>query len=234
MPTPTSAPVLARRLFPAALMACALGASMCAGCSSAVDAPEPAAPPAHRGPDTQLPSPHDRPASSASVSVSDDEVRRDVIELLTLMSRRLELMHDVARWKWNAQRPVEDAERETALLARLERAAAKRGIERSFARRFFLDQIEAAKQIQQTAFEHWRAEGIVTHDVVRDLASDLRPEIDRVSDSLLDSLARLEPARQDRLVAPVAQSLAASNLAGPEITDEVRTTALHSLTAAGD
>jgi len=37
-------------------------------------------------------------------------------KLLTLMNRRLELMHDVGRWKWNEQKAVSDPQREAELL----------------------------------------------------------------------------------------------------------------------
>src|SRR5262245_30959983 len=36
--------------------------------------------------------------------------------LLGLMQQRLTLMHEVARWKWNAGQPVTDAEREREVL----------------------------------------------------------------------------------------------------------------------
>jgi len=49
--------------------------------------------------------------------------------LLGLMQQRLTLMHEVARWKWNAGQPVTDAERERELLQSVVECGRGKGVE---------------------------------------------------------------------------------------------------------
>ncbi|MFO0845529.1 MAG: gamma subclass chorismate mutase AroQ [Gemmataceae bacterium] len=113
-------------------------------------------------------------------------------KLLGLMNERLGLMHDVARWKWNERRPIDDPERERALLDEVARRGEERGLDPGFVRAFFADQIEAAKEVQHAAFDRWAGERRGRFDRVRDLA-DLRKEIDRINGELLAALAEVAP-----------------------------------------
>jgi chorismate mutase-like protein len=104
---------------------------------------------------------------------------------------RLELMHDVARWKWTARKPIDDPEREAALLARIVVQATNRGIDAEVARRFFEDQFAAAKIIQRADFDQWTQEKHGPFDNVPDLATVQRPRIDAATEELLEALAAL-------------------------------------------
>src|SRR5262245_12059859 len=48
--------------------------------------------------------------------------------LLGLMQQRLTLMHEVARWKWNAGQPVRDAEREREVLHSVVEGGRRKGL----------------------------------------------------------------------------------------------------------
>ena len=65
------------------------------------------------------------------------------------MQRRLTLMHEVARWKWNAGQPVRDAEREREVLHSVVEGGRGKGLDPELVRSFFAAQLEAARLVQQ-------------------------------------------------------------------------------------
>src|SRR4051794_39872895 len=52
-----------------------------------------------------------------------------VVHLLDLMSQRLLLMHEVARWKWNTGKPIADPAREQAFLEQVAQNGRKYDLE---------------------------------------------------------------------------------------------------------
>jgi chorismate mutase len=114
--------------------------------------------------------------------------------LIALSSQRLALAEPVARWKWARHESITDEPREAALLARIAVRAKAAGIDPAFAQAFFRDQIEASKDVQNALFDNWR-KSRPPEGTPPDLARDTRPQLDRVTDSLLGALARVEPLR---------------------------------------
>ncbi|WP_027803944.1 chorismate mutase [Paraburkholderia dilworthii] len=128
--------------------------------------------------------------------------------LIALASQRLALAEPVARWKWANHQVITDTPREQALLADVERRAAAANVDPAFARAFFQDQIDASKDVQNALFASWRATQ-PPREPAPDLAASTRPQLDRLTQSLVAGLARVQPLR----AAPdcptrVAQSLA--------------------------
>ena len=58
-------------------------------------------------------------------------------ELMGLMRRRLLLMHDVARAKWNAKKPIADVGREKIMLRELAEKGRAMGLEPEFTSEYF-------------------------------------------------------------------------------------------------
>jgi chorismate mutase len=114
--------------------------------------------------------------------------------LIALSSQRLALAEPVARWKWANHESITDEPREAALLACIDVRAKAAGIDPAFARDFFRDQIEASKDVQNALFNNWRKSG-PPEGTPPNLARDTRPQLDRVTNSLLSALARVEPLR---------------------------------------
>ncbi|SAL25850.1 chorismate mutase [Caballeronia terrestris] len=114
--------------------------------------------------------------------------------LVALTSQRLALAEPVARWKWAHHEPITDEPREAALLASVEKKAEAAGVDPAFARRFFRDQIEASKEVQNALFANWRA-ARPPEGSPPDLTADTRPKLDRLTQSLIAALARVEPSR---------------------------------------
>jgi len=152
--------------------------------------------------------------------------------MLHLIGQRLALMHDVARWKWNHDRPIHDPAREALLLDGLVERGAKHDLEPELVRAFFTAQMEASKQIQEADFRQWKAEQRERFDSVPDLSTELRPRIDQLSESLLTSLASLAPSRGSRELRPVLERLAPEFIARDAIDPEVFQQAIAPLTGA--
>jgi chorismate mutase len=169
----------------------------------------------------------------APAEVPAEATERTFDNLLGLMRQRLEVMHEVARYKWAKKAPVEDPVREAALLTDVARRAADHGLDPEFARAFFRGQIEAAKAVQRADFSRWEAVPGGAAGEAPDLAGALRPRIDALNRDLLAELARVSP----RLHGSSAASLrgrAEQLLVGEGIGGGVRETAITPLIEASE
>jgi chorismate mutase-like protein len=171
-------------------------------------------------------SPGCRPAATSLPSPSPEAVAATE-ELLALIARRLGLMHDVARWKWNAHAAIADPAREEAFLKRIAADAPKHGLDAERTVAFFAAQIEAARQIQEADFRAWKAAGHGPFSDVPDLKETIRPQIDRLGKEMLAALARVH--KTGSLPDADLRRRAESLVVGDAITPEVRATALRPL-----
>ncbi|TKC91583.1 chorismate mutase [Trinickia terrae] len=114
--------------------------------------------------------------------------------IVALASQRLELAEPVARWKWANHKPITDAPREAALLADVEKSASAAGVDPAFARAFFQDQIDASKQVQNALFDAWQKTR-PPEGAPPDLATSTRPQLDRITQSMIAGLARVQGMR---------------------------------------
>ncbi|WP_310697616.1 chorismate mutase, partial [Burkholderia multivorans] len=130
--------------------------------------------------------------SSSPVRADGDDTA--LTNLVALASQRLALAEPVARWKWANRQPIEDRPREAALLAAVEQRAAQAGLDPSFARTFFEDQIAASKEVQNALFATWRATR-PPEGTPPDLATSTRPALDRLTQKMLAGLAQVAPLR---------------------------------------
>ncbi|AYY58355.1 chorismate mutase [Burkholderia multivorans] len=144
--------------------------------------------------------------SSSPVRADGDDTA--LTNLVALASQRLALAEPVARWKWANRQPIEDRPREAALLAAVEQRAAQAGLDASFARTFFEDQIAASKAVQNALFATWRATQ-PPEGTPPDLATSTRPALDRLTQKMLAGLAQVAPLRE----APDCQARLARSIA---------------------
>ncbi len=178
---------------------------------------------------TQPPTAEQTPTARQRPTPADVEAVVD--ELLDLMGQRLLLMHDVARWKWNAGKPITDERRERELLSDLEQRGLALGLDRPTTRAFMAAQIEAGKLMQEADFKRWREQEQGQFADVRDLAIDLRPAIDRLSAEMLARLAQLAPLIDQDDARATMRDRADRILQGEGIDETVRAAALRSLVA---
>ncbi|MGE0606438.1 MAG: gamma subclass chorismate mutase AroQ [Pirellulales bacterium] len=141
------------------------------------------------------------PAAVVRAATNDAAVAR-AEQLVELMQARLLLMHDVARWKWNAGRPIEDLPREAELLDRMAQLTGERWqIPDQETRPFFQAQMDAGKLVQQAYFAEWEAHDIRPQfDNVPDLATEIRPRLDQISKQMLAAWHELRPDLKDQNV----------------------------------
>ncbi|VVE50806.1 gamma subclass chorismate mutase AroQ [Pandoraea terrigena] len=123
------------------------------------------------------------PKPPAVVDPVLDPLMRGILE-------RLAISEAVARTKYSSGKPVQDTPREQALLDSMGDRAAQYGLTPAQARTFFRLQIEAGKLVQTALLARWKREGGAPGEPV-DLATRLRPALDRLGASLMHDLGRL-------------------------------------------
>lgn len=120
----------------------------------------------------------DRPTTTASEA-----------SLAAQMVERLSVMIDVALYKYHHEVAIEAPDRERELLERLEAQGTERGIPPTVVRDFFRAQMEAAKIVQREKLRLWASgEEEAPQGGIPDLAKEVRPVLDRLSESMLNAL----------------------------------------------
>lgn len=108
--------------------------------------------------------------------------------IVTASASRLELMPEVAYTKYRLNLPIEDPVREKQAESAFVDGATARGIDAELARNVIRDQMVASKMVQYDLMSRWK----VSPPPVRpykDLAKELRPEIDQATQRLTAGLA---------------------------------------------
>ncbi|MBD2471518.1 gamma subclass chorismate mutase AroQ [Nostoc sp. FACHB-145] len=124
-----------------------------------------------------------------SITSAEQQLRVD--KLLKLIQQRLLIAHDVARWKWNHKRPIEDRKREQELLLKVRQQATIYSLDPNMVATFFQAQIEAGKLIQAVDFQTWKKQGIKSFPHVPDLNQILRPSLGKLNTEFLFALTEL-------------------------------------------
>jgi chorismate mutase len=109
--------------------------------------------------------------------------------LVETSARRLVLAKQVALAKWDSQAPVEDTAREAEIIAAVIKDGESRGLDRTSISHFFSAQIEANKLVQYVLLADWRRAGAVPAHRPINLATTIRPELDRLQKELVRELA---------------------------------------------
>lgn len=112
------------------------------------------------------------------------------VELFELINQRLALMTKVADYKYTKKLPVEDLAREKKVLASARHNAALVGLDPDSVQDFFISQITAAKNIQRNHLLLLEGSSAPTASTAV-LESEIRPELLRLGNAKVSSLARL-------------------------------------------
>ena len=126
------------------------------------------------------------PVSAASSPANTPEFKH----LLRLVDQRLQLMQDVAAYKYANHIAIENKQREKVVLASAIASAQKLQLDPATLEPFFRLQIEMAKKIQKGWIENWQAEGIVParKNNAADLKNEIRPALIILGDQLVEQL----------------------------------------------
>jgi chorismate mutase len=149
-----------------------------------------------------------------------------VDQLLRLMQQRLLIAHEVARWKWNQQRPIEDQQREHELIVQVRQQAERYELPPDTVTAFFQGQIQAGKLIQTADFHHWQHLGIQFFPKVSDLNQTLRPSLDKLNTEFLANLAQLNPILGCPNIQEMIKSRSEVILLGDGVNRTVQNTAI--------
>jgi chorismate mutase len=159
-------------------------------------------------------------AGATAVSAIQGQQQAD--QLVELIGRRLELMQPVARWKWQNDQPLEDPDREAALIESLTAKARERGLNTAVVRAFFEAQFDAAKQVQRFWWERCKSGELASDGPVPDLRTDLRPRLSALSEELLDVLADSASFAHDPGWQQAVRHGAQTKLTAEYVTDALR------------
>ncbi|MEZ0154487.1 MAG: gamma subclass chorismate mutase AroQ [Candidatus Reddybacter sp.] len=126
------------------------------------------------------------PIHAANLPANTPEFER----LLTLIDQRLQLMRDVAAYKYANHIAIENKPREKVVLASAVASARKHQLDPATLDPFFRLQIELAKIIQKGWIENWQVEGLVStkKDIVTDLKTEIRPKLIALGTQLVEQL----------------------------------------------
>ena len=129
--------------------------------------------------------------------------RQLVADVLVLMDERLTLMPSVAAAKWQKRQSVTDPVREAAVVSAAVTRAQAMGLAPEPVQALFELQIELARGVQERLIAHWSRDGYDFADPVPDLATGIRPQLDRITERLLQDMYLAAPtlARPDFAVA---------------------------------
>ena len=126
------------------------------------------------------------PINAASSPVNILEFER----LLSLVDQRLQLMQNVAAYKYANHIAIENKQREKVVLASAIASARKLQLDPATLEPFFRLQIEVAKKIQKGWIEYWKAECIAPDrkNTTADLKTEIRPALIILGDQLVEQL----------------------------------------------
>jgi chorismate mutase len=99
----------------------------------------------------------------------------------------------VSESKWNSGSPIEDPEREIAILNAVGKKAENAGLPAAWTEHFFRLQIEASKVVEYQDFAQWRDKGQGAFPHASNLNTELRPHLDGITDALISALSREWP-----------------------------------------
>ncbi|WP_262692916.1 gamma subclass chorismate mutase AroQ [Kordiimonas aestuarii] len=113
--------------------------------------------------------------------------------LSAAIADRLQVMEQVAHYKWLHNIPVEAPARETEVIKATVEKAAALGLDEQAARRAVTAQMEAARTVQRRLIISWKA-GSPPRGRAPDLKDDIRPRINRLTTDFLSALKSAQPA----------------------------------------
>lgn len=154
-------------------------------------------------------------------TISTLEKIKEVDQVLFLMQKRLAIIHELARWKWNTKTEVEDTVLEKQVLKKIGRLAVAYGLNKEWTLKFFRAQLDAEKTIQLHDFEYWTEINQVEFEEVADQHTEIRPYLDRLNKELLQALVDTAPFLHDEEMLSMIPQQPLSSRPGDLIDEDV-------------
>jgi chorismate mutase len=161
----------------------------------------------------------------AMASACDGEAKTAVDQLQPLVetsARRLSVAREVAFAKWETGTAVEDPPREEHVIASAVSEGKKEGLDPAVVSRFFRAQIEANKVVQSSLLSTWHKAGKAPEHQTQDLATTIRPQLDKIQKQLIAELVTAAPVRDSStcrldLTAAVSRYLTTHQLSAADV-----------------
>ncbi|WP_323179608.1 chorismate mutase [Streptomyces sp. NBC_01016] len=148
------------------------------------------------------------PAAPATASQTAHANPRALAAITSLATERLALADKVAAAKYGTDAPIDDPAREQQILEDVAKRSADLGIDPAFTKSVFRDQIEANKVVQRGLYARWDAHPEQRPTERPDLATEVRPQLDRITTRLLDALREVAPVRTSPACGPLLTAAA--------------------------
>ncbi|WP_306216198.1 gamma subclass chorismate mutase AroQ [Actinoplanes sp. RD1] len=125
--------------------------------------------------------------------------RTGLTSLVGLSAERILLADKVAAAKFGTSTPIEDPVREQQVLDQAAALAAEAGVDAGDAVEFFRAQIEVSKVVQRGLHDLWTKHPELAPTERPDLATEVRPQLDRITVSFIEQLAATTDLRGPNL-----------------------------------
>ncbi|MEU4680337.1 gamma subclass chorismate mutase AroQ [Micromonospora sp. NPDC023737] len=135
----------------------------------------------------------DQAYEAPQVGVSDIPVEEcdtgELTSLVALATERILLADKVAAAKFGTSTPIEDPVREQQLLDQAAGLAVEAGVDPEDTVEFFRAQIEVSKLVQRGLYDLWTRHPELAPAERPDLATEVRPQLDRITAAFIEQLA---------------------------------------------
>ncbi|WP_051793582.1 gamma subclass chorismate mutase AroQ [Kibdelosporangium aridum] len=135
-------------------------------------------------------------ATPAAATPTQTPSREGLTPLVGLAAERILLADKVAAAKFGTSTPIEDPVREQQVLDRAAALAGEAGIDVPETVEFFRAQIEMNKVVQRGLYDRWTRHPELAPTDRPDLATEVRPALDRITVAFIDHLAATENLRR--------------------------------------
>ncbi|MFJ4966411.1 chorismate mutase [Streptomyces sp. NPDC088729] len=133
------------------------------------------------------------PAGTGPARSSGTAAEQALGTIVRLAAERVMTADTVAAAKWGTTQPIDDPAREKTVLASATARATKLGIDQATVQRIFKDQIAANKDVQRALYAQWQTHPATQPTHRPDLATQVRPVLDRVDSRLLTAVRQAQP-----------------------------------------
>lgn len=140
-------------------------------------------------------------ASQAAPPTEHQQVARTsppenlLADLVTLAAKRINTGDEVSAAKFGTPQPIDDPVREQQVLNGVAEQSSRLGINPAESTQFFRDQIEASKVVQRGLYQLWTAHPELRPTAKPDLTKKVRPELDQLTDDIMQQLKATTAAR---------------------------------------